>query len=148
MKASGWNLNVLQSPACIHLCCTMLHAQSGVADRFIKDVKVAVKKVRIHNITYIHIKEKNIIIKFNIYFKTICFNFMFQLTDDPSIGETKNAALYGSSASVSDRGIIDRIVWAYLDSLYVTKATKMIPKQERQDANNGAKKQNGHLKQK
>ena len=64
------------------------------------------------------------------------------------IGETKNAALYGSSASVSDRGIIDRIVWAYLDSLYVTKATKMIPKHERQDANNGATKQNGHLKQK
>ena len=45
MKASGWNLNILQSPACIHLCCTMLHAQPGVADRFINDVKVAVKKV-------------------------------------------------------------------------------------------------------
>ena len=45
MKESGWNLNVLQSPACVHLCCTMLHAQSGVADRFINDVKIVVKKV-------------------------------------------------------------------------------------------------------
>ena len=58
MKASGWNLNILQSPACIHLCCTMLHTQPGVSDRFIKDVKVAVKKVEIPNVVYIHIKEK------------------------------------------------------------------------------------------
>ena len=47
MKEGGWNLNILQEPACVHLCCTMLHAQSGVADRFINDVKVAVKKVNI-----------------------------------------------------------------------------------------------------
>jgi len=113
MKECGWNLNILQSPACIHLCCTMLHAQSGVADRFIKDVKAAVKK----------------------------------LIDDPSIGESKTAALYGSSASVADRGIIDRIVWAYLDSLYVTKATKTVLKQE-EDKNDGKIQQNGHLKTK
>ena len=47
MKEGRWNLNILQEPACVHLCCTMLHAQSGVADRFINDVKVAVKKVNI-----------------------------------------------------------------------------------------------------
>ena len=50
MKEGGWNLNILQEPACVHLCCTMLHAQSGVADRFINDVKVAVKKVNIDNL--------------------------------------------------------------------------------------------------
>jgi len=105
MKEGGWNLNILQEPACVHLCCTMLHAQSGVADRFINDVKVAVKK----------------------------------LLDDPSIGESKTAALYGSSASVSDRGIVDRLVWTYLDSLYVTKSTqKKIP------TSNGI--QNGDIK--
>ena len=46
MKERGWNLNILQEPASVHLCCTMLHVQPGVADRFIDDVKIAVKKVR------------------------------------------------------------------------------------------------------
>jgi glutamate/tyrosine decarboxylase-like PLP-dependent enzyme len=27
MKARGWNLNALQFPSSIHLCCTMLHTQ-------------------------------------------------------------------------------------------------------------------------
>ena len=75
MKASGWNLNILQSPACIHLCCTMLHAQSGVADRFIKDVKVAVKKVRIYSIVYIHIQVKNKL----IFSYCIFYEYLFQL---------------------------------------------------------------------
>merc|ERR1711860_179173 len=39
MKTRHWNLNILQFPTCIHLCCTMLHTQEGVADRFISDVK-------------------------------------------------------------------------------------------------------------
>eukprot|EP00095_Tigriopus_kingsejongensis_P001686 maker-scaffold1658_size31987-snap-gene-0.8 protein:Tk01686 transcript:maker-scaffold1658_size31987-snap-gene-0.8-mRNA-1 annotation:"sphingosine-1-phosphate lyase 1 isoform x1" len=38
MKTRGWNLNALQFPSSIHLCCTMLHTQEGVADRFVKDV--------------------------------------------------------------------------------------------------------------
>ena len=46
MKERGWNLNILQEPASVHMCCTMLHAQPGVADRFIDDVKISVKKVR------------------------------------------------------------------------------------------------------
>ena len=33
MKKRGWNLNALQFPSCIHLCCTMLHTQPGVADK-------------------------------------------------------------------------------------------------------------------
>ncbi|XP_059086019.1 sphingosine-1-phosphate lyase-like [Tigriopus californicus] len=39
MKKRGWNLNALQFPACLHLCCTMLHTKEGVANRFIQDVK-------------------------------------------------------------------------------------------------------------
>lgn len=39
MKKRGWNLNALQFPACIHLCCTMLHTQSGVKEKFVNDVK-------------------------------------------------------------------------------------------------------------
>ncbi|KAM8859249.1 sphingosine-1-phosphate lyase 1 isoform 2-T2 [Spinachia spinachia] len=39
LTTKGWNLNTLQFPSSIHICCTVLHTQSGVADRFIRDVK-------------------------------------------------------------------------------------------------------------
>ncbi|XP_013884292.1 sphingosine-1-phosphate lyase 1 [Austrofundulus limnaeus] len=43
MTAQGWNLNTLQFPSSIHLCCTVLHTQPGVADRFIHDVREQVR---------------------------------------------------------------------------------------------------------
>ncbi|XP_030604356.1 sphingosine-1-phosphate lyase 1 isoform X1 [Archocentrus centrarchus] len=39
LTSKGWNLNTLQYPSSIHICCTVLHTQSGVADHFIRDVK-------------------------------------------------------------------------------------------------------------
>ncbi|KAK2922123.1 sphingosine-1-phosphate lyase 1 isoform X1 [Channa argus] len=39
LTSKGWNLNTLQYPSSIHICCTVLHTQQGVADRFIHDVK-------------------------------------------------------------------------------------------------------------
>uniref|UniRef100_A0A672GZF1 sphinganine-1-phosphate aldolase n=1 Tax=Salarias fasciatus TaxID=181472 RepID=A0A672GZF1_SALFA len=39
LTSKGWNLNTLQYPSSIHICCTVLHTQPGVADRFIQDVK-------------------------------------------------------------------------------------------------------------
>ena len=39
LRKRGWNLNALQFPSAIHICVTMLQTQSGVADRFINDVK-------------------------------------------------------------------------------------------------------------
>ena len=39
LKKRGWNLNVLQFPSCIHICVTLLHTQTGVAERFVNDVK-------------------------------------------------------------------------------------------------------------
>ncbi|XP_006799067.1 sphingosine-1-phosphate lyase 1 isoform X1 [Neolamprologus brichardi] len=39
LTSKGWNLNTLQYPSSIHLCCTVLHTQPGVADHFIRDVK-------------------------------------------------------------------------------------------------------------
>uniref|UniRef100_A0A665TIE2 sphinganine-1-phosphate aldolase n=1 Tax=Echeneis naucrates TaxID=173247 RepID=A0A665TIE2_ECHNA len=39
LTSKGWNLNTLQYPSSIHICCTVLHTQPGVADRFIHDVK-------------------------------------------------------------------------------------------------------------
>lgn len=39
MTKRGWNLNALQFPSSIHLAVTVLHTQSGVADKFISDVR-------------------------------------------------------------------------------------------------------------
>ncbi|XP_039250909.1 sphingosine-1-phosphate lyase 1-like [Styela clava] len=45
MTELGWNLNSVQFPSAIHLCCTMLHTKPGVADRFVKDVKQSVQNI-------------------------------------------------------------------------------------------------------
>uniref|UniRef100_A0A8D3DCH8 sphinganine-1-phosphate aldolase n=1 Tax=Scophthalmus maximus TaxID=52904 RepID=A0A8D3DCH8_SCOMX len=39
LTSKGWNLNTLQFPSSIHICCTVLHTQPGVADQFIRDVQ-------------------------------------------------------------------------------------------------------------
>lgn len=44
LTAIGWNLNSLQYPNSIHLCCTLCHTKEGVADKFIEDVKAGVQE--------------------------------------------------------------------------------------------------------
>ena len=39
MSERGWNLNGLYKPACVHLCTTLRHAQPGVAERFLDDLR-------------------------------------------------------------------------------------------------------------
>uniref|UniRef100_A0A7N8XR87 sphinganine-1-phosphate aldolase n=1 Tax=Mastacembelus armatus TaxID=205130 RepID=A0A7N8XR87_9TELE len=39
LTSKGWNLNTLQFPSSIHICCTVLHTQPGVTDQFIRDVR-------------------------------------------------------------------------------------------------------------
>ena len=46
MTERGWNLNGLYKPACVHLCTTLRHAQPGVAERFIDDLRESVSWVR------------------------------------------------------------------------------------------------------
>jgi sphinganine-1-phosphate aldolase len=46
MGARGWNLNGLHKPPAVHLCVTLRHAQPGVADRFLADLRAAVDHVR------------------------------------------------------------------------------------------------------
>jgi glutamate/tyrosine decarboxylase-like PLP-dependent enzyme len=48
MGAKGWSLNGLHKPAAVHLCVTLRHAQPGVAERFLEDLKAAVEHVRAH----------------------------------------------------------------------------------------------------
>ena len=46
MTARGWSLNGLHKPPCVHLCVTLRHAQSGIAERFTGDLKEAVEFVK------------------------------------------------------------------------------------------------------
>jgi len=46
MSHSGWILNGLYHPTCIHIAVTLRHTQSGVAERFIEDLKTAVAHVK------------------------------------------------------------------------------------------------------
>ncbi|XP_053730188.1 sphingosine-1-phosphate lyase 1 isoform X2 [Synchiropus splendidus] len=39
LTAKGWNLNTLQYPSSIHICCTVLHTQPGVVEQFVRDVR-------------------------------------------------------------------------------------------------------------
>jgi sphinganine-1-phosphate aldolase len=48
LTSRKWSLNGLHHPACVHLCVTLRHTQAGVAERFIDDLKAAVKMVRNH----------------------------------------------------------------------------------------------------
>jgi len=44
MSERGWNLNVMQNPASIHLCVT--YANAGQVERFLEDLKEAVEDVK------------------------------------------------------------------------------------------------------
>ena len=46
MTHKGWNLNTLQFPSCIHICCTHLHRDK--ADQFLNDLQDAVVEVKSH----------------------------------------------------------------------------------------------------
>jgi glutamate/tyrosine decarboxylase-like PLP-dependent enzyme len=46
MTQRGWNLNGLHKPACVHICLTLRHTQTGVAARFLSDLKDSVDYVK------------------------------------------------------------------------------------------------------
>jgi glutamate/tyrosine decarboxylase-like PLP-dependent enzyme len=48
MTRTGWSLNGLHKPSCVHLCVTMRHTQPGVAERFLQDLRAAVAFVKTH----------------------------------------------------------------------------------------------------
>ncbi len=48
MGQKGWSLNGLHKPACVHICVTLRHARSGVAERFVADLKTSVEFVKNH----------------------------------------------------------------------------------------------------
>ncbi len=46
MGHKGWSLNGLHRPNCVHLCVTLRHTQTGVAQRFLEDLRAAVEEVK------------------------------------------------------------------------------------------------------
>ena len=46
MAEKKWSLNGLHRPSCLHLCVTLRHTQSGVAERFLADLGAAVETVK------------------------------------------------------------------------------------------------------
>lgn len=48
MGRRGWSLNGLQKPPAVHLCVTLRHAQPGVVESFLADLRGSVEHVRTH----------------------------------------------------------------------------------------------------
>ena len=46
MTERGWSLNGLHRPPAVHICTTLRHAQPGVAERFVADLRASVDQVR------------------------------------------------------------------------------------------------------
>ena len=46
MAERGWNLNGLHKPAAVHICVTLRVAQPSVPERFVEDLRDAVRQVR------------------------------------------------------------------------------------------------------
>ncbi|CAG2102045.1 unnamed protein product [Medioppia subpectinata] len=44
MSELGWSLNPLQYPSAVHICLTLMHAQTGVADAFLADLKTVIQE--------------------------------------------------------------------------------------------------------
>ncbi|KAI3634617.1 hypothetical protein MIR68_006998 [Amoeboaphelidium protococcarum] len=91
MTAKGWNLNTLQHPAAIHICCTLPTVNSY--GQFIADLKDAVEQVRIKTL------------------KAIAHG------DVKQNQEEGNAAIYGMAASIPDKRLVGDIAAGYLDAL-------------------------------
>jgi len=46
MTSKGWSLNGLHKPSCMHIAVTLRHAQAGVAERFVEDLRESVAQVK------------------------------------------------------------------------------------------------------
>jgi sphinganine-1-phosphate aldolase len=89
MTKLGWNLNALQNPAALHICCTMPTTQS--VDQFCRDLESAVSSVASQRDTALKSGKK--------------------------VKDEGNAAIYGMAESIPDKRLIGEITKGYLDGL-------------------------------
>ncbi|KAK7204296.1 sphingosine-1-phosphate lyase [Myxozyma melibiosi] len=90
MVAKGWHLSALQNPAALHIACTKLTTESCVM--LVRDLKDSVAQIELA-----HGAESESDIK-------------------KKQGDT--AMLYGVAGSVSTNGVVDEMVYGFLDNLY------------------------------
>jgi sphinganine-1-phosphate aldolase len=110
MKQKGWNLSALQYPSSIHLCCTMLHTQDGVADRFVRDVRESAETIMANPEAH---KGGSCAIYGNFFAGNAAAAVLSQAFFVP-----------GMAQSIPDRDIVGTMAWTYLDALYATKGSK------------------------
>jgi glutamate/tyrosine decarboxylase-like PLP-dependent enzyme len=84
MGEKKWSLNGLQMPPAVHICLTHRHTQTGLAEKFLNDLKSAVEYVKAN-------PDKEI----------------------EGVGR-----LYGMSANVPVKGVVDAFLKRYMDLLY------------------------------
>jgi glutamate/tyrosine decarboxylase-like PLP-dependent enzyme len=84
MSHKKWSLNGLQNPPAVHICLTLRHAQPGLAERFVADLRQAVAHAR----------------------------------RDPQKEAEGVGRLYGMSANIPIKGVIDAFLKRYMDLLF------------------------------
>jgi len=96
MSAKGWHLNSVQDPPGLHVAVTMPMTKDGAVDTLIEDLVSVVRS------------EKERVVE--------------QATSGSGLEARKKgrqAQLYGVAGSLPDKSIVERMVVAYLDTLYL-----------------------------
>ncbi len=84
MGEKKWSLNGLQNPAAVHICLTLRHAQEGLPEKFITDLKSAVAST----------------------------------IENPGKAVDGAGRLYGMSANIPIKGVVDAFLKRFLDLLF------------------------------
>ncbi|KAK5958341.1 Dihydrosphingosine phosphate lyase [Knufia fluminis] len=97
MSAKGWHLNSVQDPPGLHVAVTMPMTRDGAVDNLIEDLVAVVRT------------EKERVVE--------------QMTGGTGAGlerkRGRQAQLYGVAGSLPDKSVVERMVVAYLDTLYL-----------------------------
>ena len=96
MAAKGWHLNSLQSPSAVHVAVTMPMTKAKAMDGLIDDLVAVVQEEKAKVVERVRAGGS--------------------IEGDRKKGN--NAQLYGVAGSLPDKSIVEKIVVAYLDTLY------------------------------
>ena len=86
----GWNLNTLQYPASMHICCTYLHSKEAV--KGVDPVKDFLQDVR---------------------------DIVADIMKNPGKKAEGSGAMYGMAAAIPDRSVVDEIARTFVEALYI-----------------------------
>ncbi len=89
MTKKGWSLNGLHRPACIHICLTLKHTETGIAERFVQDLTNAVLDLR-----------------------------KLGLLEKGEKKKEGMAPVYGIAGTLPTRSIVKKVLVKYVDTLF------------------------------